>query len=481
MAVPGLVVAPCSVPPGAIRRRQVRPGPSGLRPSAVLVSAQDFEQLFGHAPALTTREVGAGSSTGAAACLAPGSEAAVAAAPRAFSVGFGTNSHSPQTASLSTNGQALRRTRSASSQPVRNVGMAAPAQPRSASSRRGAPPSIPSLTGPPLLTTGSSRPTLEVNAAAIKAVSSGPPAVSAENCTTNQPCGPVGMASDFFAAAVSGSAVKPSKPDTGNSPRDVGNDFHVIAWSSSSEEDGAVRHELGRESDDEKPFSYRRYRFSEAAPPAEPPASRKRCVRRNAGARKETKCLSERRPHCNDDDAVCQTPWRRDGFSRKLASRIAWPSEVLASGIANKFPTVADTRRDREDDCLAETDQLGRVASALTAFYGLPCCDLGGENLYNGCHGSVRRKPGFANVVIVAEEAWRHKNRESNLTTPPWIWVRGGRVYDFHGDRGTVDEFEHDLLHRQVEDDATVRNRRRDQGLAPWPLLPLPLKPRDEG
>lgn len=46
------------------------------------------------------------------------------------------------------------------------------------------------------------------------------------------------------------------------------------------------------------------------------------------------------------------------------------------------------------------------------------------------------------------------------------FWLRGNRVYDFHGDRGTVADFEADLLTREVEDDATCRSRR--QSLGDW-------------
>ena len=46
------------------------------------------------------------------------------------------------------------------------------------------------------------------------------------------------------------------------------------------------------------------------------------------------------------------------------------------------------------------------------------------------------------------------------------FWLRGNRVNDFHGDRGTVADFEADLLTREVEDDATCRSRR--QSLGDW-------------
>jgi len=106
------------------------------------------------------------------------------------------------------------------------------------------------------------------------------------------------------------------------------------------------------------------------------------------------------------------------------------------------------------------------VADVLVKFYGLA-----------GDRSSAIK---FSNnIVIVHEEAWLKKERASQFAEPPMMWVRGGRVYDFHGDRGTVAEFSNDLLMRQVEDDATCRLRRREQGLLPFPFLALPLK-RDE-
>jgi len=113
-----------------------------------------------------------------------------------------------------------------------------------------------------------------------------------------------------------------------------------------------------------------------------------------------------------------------------------------------------------------ESAQLQRVATALARFYGLP----------GGAAKGVKPRVLAPNAVVVDEEAWRRKTRESQMEDPPTMWVRGGRIYDHHGDRGTLDEFEQDFLERQVEDDFTTRNRRREQGLAPFPHLPLPLR-----
>jgi hypothetical protein len=82
----------------------------------------------------------------------------------------------------------------------------------------------------------------------------------------------------------------------------------------------------------------------------------------------------------------------------------------------------------------------------------------------------------MANRVAVEGSAWSKRKRESQLEEPPVMFVRGGRVYDFHGDRGTLAEFEHDLLTRQVEDDVVCRTRRMKQGLMPFPFVALPLK-----
>ena len=84
----------------------------------------------------------------------------------------------------------------------------------------------------------------------------------------------------------------------------------------------------------------------------------------------------------------------------------------------------------------------------------------------------------------VTEEAWKLKERESPLEEPPMFWLRGNRVYDFHGDRGTVAEFESDLLSREVEDDAACRSRRQMLNFAtgtvwtrPVVIKALQLKP----
>jgi len=127
----------------------------------------------------------------------------------------------------------------------------------------------------------------------------------------------------------------------------------------------------------------------------------------------------------------------------------------------------SDSSTPRCEEEFPDEDLLRRVADALVQFYGLP-----GDR-----EQSIRTK--HVNAVMVTDAAWAMRKRSSQLEEPPMMWIRGGRVYDFHGDRGTVAEFEFDLLTRQVEDDAVCRLRRREQGLMPFPFVALPLKERN--
>lgn len=95
---------------------------------------------------------------------------------------------------------------------------------------------------------------------------------------------------------------------------------------------------------------------------------------------------------------------------------------------------------------LTEVDQknMCRVAAILTKFYGWPA----------GLKDAIRRSRTVANLLSVSEEAWMQRhNKEGPWGEPPTIWVRGGRVYDLRGDRGTVAEFEHGLFVQRVEED----------------------------
>lgn len=77
------------------------------------------------------------------------------------------------------------------------------------------------------------------------------------------------------------------------------------------------------------------------------------------------------------------------------------------------------------------------------------------------------------NRVTVRQDAWIAKERDSKLSEPPTLWVRGGRVYDYKGDLGTVQEFEEDHESPEKEEDTTAaRARRREQGMPPFPFVP---------
>merc|ERR1712137_611639 len=113
----------------------------------------------------------------------------------------------------------------------------------------------------------------------------------------------------------------------------------------------------------------------------------------------------------------------------------------------------------------AETpsDDIVQVSAIVSEFYGL-----------RDSSSLVFRN----NLVTVEENAWNQRTKWplSIFQQPPIFWVRGQRVYDCKNDRGTLNEFESDFLIRQVEDDGICRSRRHEQGLQPFPFLPLPLK-----
>eukprot|EP00435_Cladocopium_sp_Y103_P030052 s1015_g7.t1 len=180
--------------------------------------------------------------------------------------------------------------------------------------------------------------------------------------------------------------------------------------------------------------------------------------------------------------AVLARKWRRAAASRATNVEDGLEDAVAAwSAVATGAPYVTsqgdrlladasdDDSENLEKDERRDLELLQRMANALVEFYGL------GE-----AKRAIRLKSNVVNVVMVTEEAWRLKERESQLDEPPLFWLRGNRVYDFHGDRGTVADFEADLLTREVEDDATCRSRRQKQGLLPFPFLPLPQKEKVE-
>eukprot|EP00401_Gymnodinium_catenatum_P014203 CAMPEP_0117584596 /NCGR_PEP_ID=MMETSP0784-20121206/67689_1 /TAXON_ID=39447 /ORGANISM="" /LENGTH=510 /DNA_ID=CAMNT_0005385473 /DNA_START=54 /DNA_END=1583 /DNA_ORIENTATION=- len=228
-------------------------------------------------------------------------------------------------------------------------------------------------------------------------------------------------------------------------------DGKIEAWTS-SEDEGADDASDGEGEE----FYYRKYRFQDSQARALPPEpSRRRLPRRAPVAARPPSSL-------RDDDASDTegpSPWRVFHEERE-----PWASQSAGGAVSSRSPTPFG------EEELGRDEQLRRAAEVLVRFYGLP----------GGTDQAVRFKHSAVNVVMVEEEAWEKRQRPSQLEMPPMLWIRGNRVYDFHGDRGTLAEFEHDLLTRQVEDDATCRTRRREQGLMPFPFVALPLKQSGE-
>ena len=214
----------------------------------------------------------------------------------------------------------------------------------------------------------------------------------------------------------------------------------MASWHSSlaQEEDWSASEAAGSEVD----FDYRQYRYREVlARRAEAPESGvRRKVRRGNRSAANAEVVS-------DDDAVNAWPLHSDNQPETCV--VAPCGRLLAD--ENNLDVPCD-------------EELQKVAGVLVQFYGLH-------------HDAIRFKGAVPNVLFVSKSAWAcRQRRDSQAEEPPVLWIRGGRVYDFHGDRGTVAEFEHDLLVRQVEDDAICRQRRQKQGLMPFPFAALPLK-----
>lgn len=209
-------------------------------------------------------------------------------------------------------------------------------------------------------------------------------------------------------------------------------------------------------SDDSDAFDLRQYRYTRSNPAAPTACSVAAPVA--VLARKWRRAAASRATNVEDglDDAV--VAWSAVATGAPLVT--SQGDRLLADADDDSESLEKDERRDLE---------LQRIGDALVEFYGL------GE-----AKRAIRFKSNVVNVVMVTEEAWRLKERESQLDEPPLFWLRGNRVYDFHGDRGTVADFEADLLTREVEDDATCRSRRQKQGLLPFPFLPLPQKEKVE-
>lgn len=231
-------------------------------------------------------------------------------------------------------------------------------------------------------------------------------------------------------------------------------------WSSSEGEEGCET----EAEDDPDSFDYREYRYhrhQEARSRAAPPDPH----RRGAKQRRPQACSQVRDESC---ESGCSQPWAK---GESPSPRWAPDDAMPAASSASRGPAAARPPSRGSTPCCEEEppdDEVRRIGEVLVKFYGLP----------GGVDRALRVKN---NLVVVLDEAWtRREKRASQLTEPPMLWVRGGRVYDFVGDRGTVAEFGNDLLMRQVEDDAICRQRRREQGLMPYPFVAAPLKAREE-
>jgi len=225
-------------------------------------------------------------------------------------------------------------------------------------------------------------------------------------------------------------------------------DWEAVIWSSS--EDGEEL-EDDAQANNGVSFDYREFRYQrhqEAHARAAPPDPRRR------GAKGRRLAAAQVR----DDSCDSWTsPWQREQSSPLRCDAGLWcstSSSAIPSQGRGSTPCCEEEPLD---------DELRHVGEVLVKFYDLPA----------GVDRGLRLKN---NVVTVLEHAWVGKRRESQLTEPPMLWVRGGRVYDFHGDRGTVAEFTNDFLVRGVEDDAICRQRRWEQGLMPFPFLAAPVR-----
>jgi hypothetical protein len=218
---------------------------------------------------------------------------------------------------------------------------------------------------------------------------------------------------------------------------DTGATEYVEAdWSSSEDETGA-----GESESDKAAFDYRKYRYRSREP--RPRSSR------DAKSQKQPRQHLVRVVTREHDMVSC---WS-----------VGAPKSPSNNEVERKTSFGEEARA-------MEDPELRRLAAILGEFYGLPAA-LG---------GAWRLKNPTINAITIDDASWERRERKGNLGMPPTFWVRGGRVYDYQGDRGTVAEFEEDLLVRQVEDDSACRQRRQKQGLLPFPFLALPAKPPKE-
>eukprot|EP00746_Dinoflagellata_sp_MGD_P084802 gnl/MRDRNA2_/MRDRNA2_33624_c0_seq1.p1 gnl/MRDRNA2_/MRDRNA2_33624_c0~~gnl/MRDRNA2_/MRDRNA2_33624_c0_seq1.p1 ORF type:complete len:519 (+),score=100.35 gnl/MRDRNA2_/MRDRNA2_33624_c0_seq1:3-1559(+) len=210
-----------------------------------------------------------------------------------------------------------------------------------------------------------------------------------------------------------------------------------LPWSDDEEENA-------KETCSDTEFDYREFRYR--MPGKEiPESSAPQPARGRSTSRRPRPERKEEEGRLSDIDI--DSPWSRQ------VPRQAWGpgSEIEES------PETGETEMDGE---------LLRICKALSQFYGLPDKDC--KTNFNVMYG---------NCCAVDDEAWCQRTRNVGVAKePPHLWIRGGRVYDFYGDRGTIEEVENDLLVREVEDIENCRLRRKEQGLMPYPFVPIPLR-----
>lgn len=224
-------------------------------------------------------------------------------------------------------------------------------------------------------------------------------------------------------------------------------------WSSESETGGS-EHESDEADSSGEVFDCRKFRYQrtkDASAKAGAPAAKRRTRQPETPSRRS-------RVGSGSPARGCTSPW------------VADPPSPRWGGI-DPLLGRAESRLGECKNEPIEIDGAFRVADILCKFYGFP--------------GSVADAVSVkCNVITINEAAWTGRQRqETSYGDPPMFWVRGDRaatgglrVYDFRGDRGTVQEFENDFIVRRVEDDSTIRMRRRDQGMLCMPFLPLPVR-----
>lgn len=233
-------------------------------------------------------------------------------------------------------------------------------------------------------------------------------------------------------------------------------------WSS-SDNDGGHAH-------DGNGFDYRAFRLHEQRRTAGAGPSTRLSVNiasRSESSRRRRRHMPEYLEPGDDLDDVVG-PWNESGMTSRVTqsrSSQTMPKFVRAGGRKSAIMLSGSSLAPR--DVLSSIEEnLHSVEEALATFYGWP----------RGIKDAIWRGHPARNLLVVSDIAWAHRHYKGHLNDPPMFWTRGGRVYDLHGDRGTIAEFVNDLISRRVEDDAACRQRRREQGLMPFPFVALPIK-----